>query len=255
MISVLVLAKWVHDYLSLCPQPVTMISVLVLAKWVLDYLSLCPQPVTMISVLVLAKWVLDYLSLRPQPLVLDTRVPSPTSQYWAVYVGWLTPLTFTQHHLNPLAVFTSCAYFLHSRGSWQWIHKVYGANFQGILGSQSPPVPLWRHPGIEQVLNNGTRFFFLQIHLLSSHPVLPVLRQHHDGRSFTGGGGRWPQAVAAGETHQPGCPAVCAGRGGGASVASRLSPGLPQLPGGEHQRLGEAMGGEHALMNCCIAVA
>ena len=31
--------------------------------------------------------------------------------YWAIQAGLLTPLTFAQHHLSPLAVFTSGAYF------------------------------------------------------------------------------------------------------------------------------------------------
>ena len=34
---------------------------------------------------------------------------------WAIQVELLTLLTFTQHRLSPLAVFTSGAYFLHNR--------------------------------------------------------------------------------------------------------------------------------------------
>ena len=36
------------------------------------------------------------------------------SDYWAVQAGLLTPLTFAQHRLSPLAAFTSGAYFLHN---------------------------------------------------------------------------------------------------------------------------------------------
>ena len=34
--------------------------------------------------------------------------------YWAIQAGLLTHLTFAQHHLSPLAAFTSGAYFLHN---------------------------------------------------------------------------------------------------------------------------------------------
>ena len=34
--------------------------------------------------------------------------------HWAIQAGLLTPLTFAQHRLNPLAAFTSGAYFLHN---------------------------------------------------------------------------------------------------------------------------------------------
>ena len=34
--------------------------------------------------------------------------------YCAVQAGLVTPLTFTRHHLSPLAAFTSGAYFLHN---------------------------------------------------------------------------------------------------------------------------------------------
>jgi len=37
--------------------------------------------------------------------------------FWAIQVGLLTPLTFAQHRLSPLAAFTSGAYFLHN-GRW-----------------------------------------------------------------------------------------------------------------------------------------
>ena len=37
---------------------------------------------------------------------------SPQPLYWAIQAGLLTPLTFARHHLNPLAAFTSGAYFL-----------------------------------------------------------------------------------------------------------------------------------------------
>ena len=33
---------------------------------------------------------------------------------WAVQAGLLTPLTFAQHRLSPMAAFTSGAYFLHN---------------------------------------------------------------------------------------------------------------------------------------------
>ena len=52
----------------------------------------------------------------------------------AVQAGLLTPLTFAQHHLSPLAAFTSNVYFLHSGRWWQWICKFYTANFKDIFG-------------------------------------------------------------------------------------------------------------------------
>ena len=55
--------------------------------------------------------------------------------YWAIQVGLLTPLTFAQHRLSPLAAFTSGAYFLHIGRRWQWICEFYTANFKGIFGS------------------------------------------------------------------------------------------------------------------------
>ena len=54
--------------------------------------------------------------------------------YWAVQVKLLTPLTFTRHHLSPLAAFTSGAYFLHNGMRWQRICDFYTANFKGIFG-------------------------------------------------------------------------------------------------------------------------
>ena len=45
--------------------------------------------------------------------------------YWVVQAGSLTPLPFTQHHVSPVAVFTSSAYFLQngisSSSSSNWI--------------------------------------------------------------------------------------------------------------------------------------
>ena len=38
-----------------------------------------------------------------------------TLYYWAVQAALLTPLTFAQHCLSPLAAFTSSAYFLHNQ--------------------------------------------------------------------------------------------------------------------------------------------
>ena len=54
--------------------------------------------------------------------------------YWAIGGGLLTPLTSAQHRLNPLAAFTSGAYFLHNGRRWQWICEFYTANFKGIFG-------------------------------------------------------------------------------------------------------------------------
>ena len=34
--------------------------------------------------------------------------------YWAIQAGLLTPLTFAQHRLSPLAAFTSGSYFPHN---------------------------------------------------------------------------------------------------------------------------------------------
>ena len=47
----------------------------------------------------------DYLTGLWEPL-------SPP--YWTIQAGLLTPLTFAQHRLSPLAAFTSGAYFLHT---------------------------------------------------------------------------------------------------------------------------------------------
>jgi len=55
------------------------------------------------------------------------------SPYWAVQAGLLIPLTFTRHHLSPLAIFTSSVYFLYNGGCRQWIREVYSANFKGIV--------------------------------------------------------------------------------------------------------------------------
>ena len=44
----------------------------------------------------------------------DSHVRRPMMLYWAVQVGLLTPLTFVQRHLSPLAAFTSDVYFLHN---------------------------------------------------------------------------------------------------------------------------------------------
>ena len=48
------------------------------------------------------------LSLLCRSLMLSV------TDYWAVQVGLLTPLTFARHRLSPLAAFTSGAYFLHN---------------------------------------------------------------------------------------------------------------------------------------------
>ena len=57
-----------------------------------------------------------------------------TDAYLAIQAGLLTPLTFARHRLSPLAAFTSCAYFHHNGGRWQWICEFYTANFKGIFG-------------------------------------------------------------------------------------------------------------------------
>ena len=41
------------------------------------------------------------------------------NMYWAIQAGLLTPVTFAQHRLNPLAAFTSGVYFLHNGRRWQ----------------------------------------------------------------------------------------------------------------------------------------
>ena len=43
-----------------------------------------------------------------------TTIHEDSAAYWAIQAGLLTPLTFAQHRLSPLAAFTSGAYFLHS---------------------------------------------------------------------------------------------------------------------------------------------
>ena len=57
-----------------------------------------------------------------------------TFHYWAVQAGLFTPFTFARHCWNPLAAFTSGAYFLHNGRRWQWICKFYTAKFKGIFG-------------------------------------------------------------------------------------------------------------------------
>ena len=57
--------------------------------------------------------------------------------YWVVQVGWLTPLTITQHGLNPLAVFTSGTYFLHNGMQWQWICRVTVPTLKAFLKARS----------------------------------------------------------------------------------------------------------------------
>ena len=54
--------------------------------------------------------------------------------YWAIQAGLLTPLTFAQHCLSPLAAFTSGACFFQNGRRWQWICEFYTANFKGIFG-------------------------------------------------------------------------------------------------------------------------
>ena len=60
--------------------------------------------------------------------------------YWAIQAGLLTPLTFAQHRLSPLAAFISGAYFLDNGRRWQWICKFYTANFKGIFEARSQNV-------------------------------------------------------------------------------------------------------------------
>ena len=49
--------------------------------------------------------------------------PSATKRFvlYRVVQAGLTPLTFAEHRLSPLAAFTSGAYFLHNGRRWQWI--------------------------------------------------------------------------------------------------------------------------------------
>ena len=54
--------------------------------------------------------------------------------YWAIQAGLLTPLTFAQHRLGPLAAFISSVYFLDNGRWWEWICEFYTANFKGISG-------------------------------------------------------------------------------------------------------------------------
>ena len=53
-----------------------------------------------------------------------------------IQAGLLTPLTFAQHCLSPLAAFTSGAYFLHSGRRWQRICEFHTANFKGIFEAE-----------------------------------------------------------------------------------------------------------------------
>ena len=66
-------------------------------------------------------------------MVLKMMTNSLSVWYWAIQVGLLTPLTFAQHRLSPLAAFTSSAYFLHNGRQWRWICKFYTAHFKGIF--------------------------------------------------------------------------------------------------------------------------
>ena len=53
--------------------------------------------------------------INVERLVLRWALSSSQWQlYWAIQAGLLTPLTFAQHRLSPLAAFTSGAYFLHN---------------------------------------------------------------------------------------------------------------------------------------------
>ena len=62
--------------------------------------------------------VMQRILVVPHTLVLFTRSPTASLVsvllYWAIQAGLLTPLTFARHRLNPLAAFTSGAYFLHN---------------------------------------------------------------------------------------------------------------------------------------------
>jgi len=61
-----------------------------------------------------AVYLYDRVSDRLRYCLTGFRKPvSPP--YWAIQAGLLTPLTFARHRLSPLAVFTSGAYFLHSK--------------------------------------------------------------------------------------------------------------------------------------------
>ena len=59
---------------------------------------------------------------------------------WAVQVGLLTPLTFTQHRLSPLAVFTSSAYFLHNEGGDSEFTKFTVPTLRAFLKAHSQNV-------------------------------------------------------------------------------------------------------------------
>ena len=49
-----------------------------------------------------------------RPLALAMYLSLYNCMYWVVQARLLTPLTFAQHRLSPLAAFTSGAYFLHN---------------------------------------------------------------------------------------------------------------------------------------------
>ena len=80
---------------------------------------------------------LFFCTLWPKTLVRNSKHMHPNlhsiAPYWAIQAGLLTPLTFAQHRLSPLAAFTSGAYFLHSGRRWQWICEFYTANVKGIF--------------------------------------------------------------------------------------------------------------------------
>ena len=87
------------------------------------------------------RWVSAPIQLDLQHKVHDRVIFTFTQQvldkissvYWAIQAGLLTPLTFAQHHLSPLAAFTTGAYFLHNGRRWQWICEFYTANVKGIF--------------------------------------------------------------------------------------------------------------------------
>ena len=64
------------------------------------------------------KFSADSLTVFVQPPCASTSAcmqnTTNTDSYWTIQARLLTPLTFAQHRLSPLAVFTSGAYFLHN---------------------------------------------------------------------------------------------------------------------------------------------
>ena len=54
-------------------------------------------------------------------------VQATSCMYWAVQAGFLTPLSFTCHHLIPSAVLLPVRTF---STQWQWNREVYSANFK-----------------------------------------------------------------------------------------------------------------------------